>query len=144
VEVSLFWYVLGALLFSMVVWFLWSWRQKRAQAQNPILWAYGRLERSALGLGLAQHPSQTPAEFENALLADLSRPARPEWSSDWRRDVQPDIARLASLFSEHQYSGKQLPVEQAVESWYRIRTRMWLLGVLNRLFRRSGKMEQRR
>ncbi|MFN2189766.1 MAG: DUF3488 and DUF4129 domain-containing transglutaminase family protein [Candidatus Promineifilaceae bacterium] len=142
VEVSPFWYLLGVLLLFMAAWWIWSWRRKRTADQNPILWAYGRLMRSASRLGASHQPSQTPAEFEALLIGDLNRPARPNWSLKWRKEVQPDIIRLSSLFAAQRYSGKQPAPESALDSWNHIRLRMWFLGVLNRLFEGSPKKKE--
>ena len=101
--------------------------------QDPVLWTYGRLLRGAERIGQPMEPHQTPAEFETALLANLREPARPKWSGKWRQSVQPDIKRLASIFVARQYGGKQPDTGLAIDSWRRIRARMWILGLLNKV-----------
>jgi len=136
VKVSPFWYLLGVLLLVPAIWWIWNWQRQRAASQDSVLWAYGRLMLSAQHLDQPARPSQTPAEFEEALLKKLGEPAHPGWSLRWRQGVQPDIVRLASLFVDQQYGGKESATGQAVESWHRIRIRMWILGFLTRLFNR--------
>lgn len=144
VKVSPFWYLLGALLVVLVFWWIWSWRQQRAAARDHVLWAYGRLMRSAHHLGQPARPSQTPAEFEEALLDELEEPVLPRWSTKWRQDVQPDIVRLSSLFVDQQYGGKESTPRHAMESWHRIRLRMGILGLITRLFNRGQKESRER
>jgi transglutaminase-like putative cysteine protease len=141
--ISPFWWLLGAVLLVLVIWSIWKWRQKRVVRPDGVLWAYGRLLISAQRLGQPTPPHQTPAEFETALLARLEEPARPGWELKLRRGVQPDIVRLASIFIDRQYRGKAPAVDQARESWQRIRGRMWLLGLLDRLFNRGSKVARK-
>jgi transglutaminase-like putative cysteine protease len=141
--ISPFWWLLGAVLLVLVSWSSWKWRQKRVARPDGVLWAYGRLLSSAGRLGQPTPPHQTPAEFETALLARLEEPARPGWELKLRQGVQSDIVRLASIFVDRQYRGKAPAVDQARESWQRIRGRMWLLGLLDRLFNK-GRMADRK
>ncbi len=131
--ISPFWWWLGAILLVLAVWWIWRWRQKRMDRQDHVLWAYGRLLRSAERLGQSPQPHQTPAEFETVLLTSLQEPANPKWSGKWRQSVQPDIEQLASIFVARQYGGKQPDLRRALDSWRRIRIRMWALGLLNKL-----------
>ena len=54
-------------------------------------------------------------------------------------ELYPEIERLTAAFVNRQYAGKKPPGERpnqdwaAVSSWRRIRGRMWLLGLLNRI-----------
>jgi transglutaminase-like putative cysteine protease len=130
---SPFW-ALGLLALLPLGWWLWQRRRTRAARVRGVQWAFGRLLRSAEMLGQPTAPSQTPHEFEAGLkqrlqlLEEKRRVARVEAQA-----LYPDIENVVALYVSGQYSGKESPAEPAVNSWRRIRGRLWLLGLLERL-----------
>jgi hypothetical protein len=49
------------------------------------------------------------------------------------REIYPEVRGLTSSFVARQYGGQRPPDEAALASWRRIRLRLWLLGLYNRL-----------
>ena len=47
--------------------------------------------------------------------------------------LYPDIENVVASYVAGQYAGRRPPAEPAVNSWRRIRVRLWLLGLLERL-----------
>jgi transglutaminase-like putative cysteine protease len=128
---SPFW-ALGLLALLPLGWWLWH-RGRRADRVSGVPWAFGRLLRSAERLGQPTPLSQTPHEFEAGLKRRLgSMEGRPLVRLE-PQALFPDIENVVSSYVAGQYSGKQAPAEPAVNSWRRIRGRLWLLGLLERL-----------
>ncbi|MFW5941444.1 MAG: transglutaminase-like domain-containing protein [Chloroflexota bacterium] len=122
----------------------WFWRRRTASrsplAADPILHNYDRLLRSARRLGQPTPDSQTPAEFQNALLARLTAWEQRPWLSRRLRGLRHNVRRLTTLFIARQYSGRRLPpiaTRQAQELWRNMARRLQLLAILKK-FRRDA------
>jgi hypothetical protein len=131
----------------------WFMRVKR-ETQDSVLSAYGRLLRSANAIGSATPESQTPIEFEATFknrLGQMTAASKLAGSLIQKRPNQenesglPDAAaQLTDLFIAHQYrppggfNGDDLGLKARL-IWRRIRLRLWLLTLLNKLRRVVGK-----
>lgn len=122
----------------------WLWRRRTASlstlAADPILHNYDRLLRSARRLGQPTPGSQTPAEFQDALLARLAAWEQRPWLSRRLRGLRRNVRRLTTLFIARQYSGRELPpaaTRQAQELWRGMARRLQLLAILKK-FRRDA------
>lgn len=116
----------------------WFWRRRRGTGSDGLTRAYGQLLQSAQRLGQPTPPSQTPAEFEAALIKRLVEiqaqgPARQLGAER----LGSEISRLATAFSTRQYSRNKAVDEGALQGWRAIRYRLWLLGVVTKLRRSS-------
>jgi hypothetical protein len=128
-------------------WYLFRrWQERQAlrwHSADAILLAYGRLQHHARRLGQPTPASQTPAEFETALLTHLA--AEPTKTgrlaarlAQLQAAIRPDASRLVALFTARQY-GRATPLPAtagtARQSWLRLRPRLWLLRILKKLAR---------
>jgi transglutaminase-like putative cysteine protease len=135
----------GFMLLLLLGWYLWHRRPR--PAIDGVLWAYGRLQRSAQKWGQPAPASQTPAEFATALTVRLDQTGI--WSGNGfqvsglfgalyrslrlllRRgsNLPADVMQLAELFARRQYARQRPPAadQTAVVLWQRIRGRFWLL-----------------
>ena len=140
------WWLLLWLLLPIVLivggWYLWrQWRKKRA-GQDETQWVYRQLQRGARRLGQATPASQTPQEFERALLQRLddmegqSLAGRLEPSR-----LRSEIRQMTGAFASRQYSQDKIAPGSPAQNWRRMRRRYWLLGQLNRLTRRWSRNE---
>lgn len=118
------WWPIPILLLVLGVLVLWYRRDYKPQRADDVLWAYAKLQQYARRLGQPTPPSQTPKEFQTALL-----------ERDELIELNPEIKLVTDSFIRRQYSGKKNQSEQTVESWKRIRGRFWLLSSLSRIKR---------
>jgi transglutaminase-like putative cysteine protease len=138
-------WALGLLLLLLLGWF--GWHRRPRAAVDGVLWAYGRLQRSARGIGEPARASQTPAEFAAALATRLDQtgiwsvrpaPAAGLLMGPYRAlafilrrggNLPADAARLADLFARRQYARERPPAagQTAIALWTRIRLRFWFL-----------------
>ncbi|MGD2050296.1 MAG: transglutaminase domain-containing protein [Chloroflexota bacterium] len=125
-------------------WYFWWRRSPRITRKDGIIWAYDRLLRRAKQLNQPTPPSQTPKEFETALLNQLKMIER---GSLARRlnlaELSPDIKQVTTSFETHQYSRQKPDSSPAMESWRRIRGRLWLLSLMNRLSQMIARIESK-
>jgi transglutaminase-like putative cysteine protease len=139
------WWGIGLLLLLVLGWYLWHRRPR--PAVDGVVWAYGRLQRSAEKWGQPAPASQTPAEFAAALTARLDQTGI--WSAGafqaaglpgglyrslallLRRggSLPGAVAQIADLFARRQYARQRPPGagDTAVSLWKRMRVRIWLL-----------------
>ncbi len=132
------WLVLLWLLVPLAVaggiWLLWRRNQQKWAVQEEVQRIYGWLLHGARRLGQETPASQTPAEFEHALLSRLS-----DISGLWlvkRLSIErlsPDIQQLTQAFVLQQYAQDKRATGSPMVSWRRMRRRYWLLGQLLRL-----------
>ena len=123
--------------------------RRRPVEQEPILAVYGRLQQTANKLGQSTPQSQTPDEFEAGFNANLEQFAsrsktakrileRPADAHTKAPDLTKDAAQLTDLFIAHQYSDHSADKDASLEAnliWQRIRLRLWLLSLLNKVGR---------
>ncbi len=132
------------LFFLLVVWRRRSSHHHRSpKPQSGILWAYGRLLHSARRLGQDSPVSQTPDEFESAFLARLDELGNlPLARRLAPAQLQPAIKKLRQSFVAFQYSRQKPPAEPAQASWKKIRGRLWLLSLLEKIDRRLSRRDR--
>jgi transglutaminase-like putative cysteine protease len=138
-------WALGLLLLLLLGWF--GWHRRPRAAVDGVLWAYGRLQRSARGIGEPARASQTPAEFAAALVTRLDQtgiwsgqplpsdgliaPLYQGLASLLQRggNLPADATKLAELFARRQYARERPPAagQTAIAIWARIRLRFWFL-----------------
>jgi hypothetical protein len=116
-------------------WLLW-WSRRRRQKPpaDRALWAYDRLQRRAGRLGQSLQPSQTPAEFANALMTHLDVLSQRQFAP--RLDpaqLASEIERVTTTYAGRQYAQHKPPTGVAVKSWRRIRRQLWLLTIIENL-----------
>jgi transglutaminase-like putative cysteine protease len=126
-------WALGLLALLPLGWWLWRLRGKRSNQVRGVHWAFGRLLRSSERLGQPTAPSQTPHEFEAGLKRRLRSMEGRRLSQLEPQALYPDIENVVASYVAGQYSGKEPAAEPAVNSWRRIRGRLWLLALLERL-----------
>jgi hypothetical protein len=115
-------------------WYFWWRRTPRVTRKDGILWAYDRLLHRAKQLDQPIPPSQTPKEFQVALLGRLEMMERGSLARRLKlAGLFPDIKQVTTSFETHQYSRQKPDSSPAMESWRRIRGRLWLLSLMNRL-----------
>jgi transglutaminase-like putative cysteine protease len=134
------------LFLAAVGFLLWlSVGQTKRTGRDQVLWAYGRLLRSANRIGQPTPASQTPAEFGAAFKERVVSLGKQ--SSLFKRltkkettlprqavDLTENAVQLTDLFMSRQYSRPGIEEETERESetadalWRRIRLRLWLLG----------------
>ncbi|MEW5988967.1 MAG: transglutaminase domain-containing protein, partial [Chloroflexota bacterium] len=111
----------------------WWWRrrqQARAAGLDGIQWAYGRLLRSAAGLGQSAPLSQTPAEFTAAFLSHLQQRGVDDRPPGLVRWLTGPIRRLTTLYETRQYGRAPITVKDeaaARQLWQTIRRPLWQL-----------------
>ena len=125
-------WALGLLALLPVGWWLWR-RGRGVNRVHGIRWAFGRLQRGAERLGQPMRPSQTPHEFEIALKQRLRSMEGQRLTLFEPQALYPDIDNVVDAYVAGQYSGRSPAAEPAVNSWRRIRVRLWLLSLLDRL-----------
>lgn len=130
------WHVAILLALLIAPWWLWR-RRNRPPERDGVLWAYGRLQRSARKLGQPVRASQTPDEFVAALMARLNAFADQPW---WGQpqlarlvgEIQPRIERLTMLFIARRYGNEpRAGAAAAYNTWRRIRRPLLLLRIIN-------------
>lgn len=122
VQSTFLWWLLSIPVVALGAIIIWYRLAKKGQRKDGILWAYDKLQQSARRLGQPTPPSQTPQEFETALLHKVEL-----------NGLYPEIRSVTNSFIQKQYSGKNTQPEQAIESWKRIRGRFWLLSFWRRI-----------
>jgi transglutaminase-like putative cysteine protease len=136
---ALWWLPLPVAL-AMGGWYLWRRRRRKGSRSDEAQRIYSQLLQGARRLGQATPASQTPQEFERALLQRLGElegkrlsrrlgPAR----------LKAEVQQLTTAFAVRQYSQDKSTPGSAAENWRRMRWRYWLLGQLNRLTRRWSR-----
>ena len=126
---SFLWWLLPALVVVLGSLMFWYRLANKPQRLDGVLWAYSNLQQNARRLGQPTPSSQTPQEFQKALLEQVEL-----------NELSSEIRLVTNSFIRRQYSGKKAQPEQAVESWKRIRGRFWLLASwlkIKRLFLRK-------
>lgn len=138
------WIALLLMCAILAAWIWWLRRPRPAQppaAWDTLLWAYAHLQQSARRLGQPTPPSQTPAEFDNAITSRLAPWQSHRYLGRLLEGVQPAIGRLTALFSLRQYGPPGEISERAVgprREWRKLLRRLWLFSYLKRIFDRSG------
>lgn len=129
------WWSLPPILLILLGWWLFNRWQAQQLALDGVLWAYARLQRAGRGLGQPTPPSQTPAEFQQALLQRLAAlPAGPRLAR-LLAPTRPGIETLVQSFTRRQYSpDKPTPAGQkaARATWRQLRTPLLLARWLRR------------
>lgn len=129
------WLVL-LLLPLLLGWWVVRRRRQRPVVRDGILWAYDQLQQQARHLGQPTPPSQTPAEFQAALLTHLNdHPAQSSRLARLQAEIRPEAERLINLFIARQYGRVRPAAQSALHSWRRLRGRLWLLRILKKLRR---------
>lgn len=101
-------FFVGLIGAALVIWW-WRGRADRALRADGVIWAYGRLQKSASSLGSPATPSQTPAEFSSGLIAAIE--------SESSRLPQ-EIQTITRLYSRRRYAGKASGgEEEANHAW---------------------------
>jgi hypothetical protein len=129
---------LWLLLLPMLLlgWWLARQRRNRPVIQDRIVWAYDQLQQQARRLGQPTPPSQTPAEFQAALLTHLdNQPGQRSRLARLQAEIRPEAERLINLFIVRQYGRARPAAQAALYSWRRLRGRLWLLRILKKLGR---------
>jgi hypothetical protein len=142
--------VILALFMAAVGIMIWIMRGRHVE-QDLVLGAYGRLHRSANWIGQPTPESQTPIEFEatfkNRLTqlttkSQLARKLIKEGSTSASKftSLSEEAAQLTDLYIARQYQRRNEAQEAKNDYtadliWRRIRLRLWLLAVLNKLRR---------
>jgi transglutaminase-like putative cysteine protease len=128
------------------------WIMRGRHVEQDLVWgAYGRLQRSANWIGQPTPESQTPIEFEatfkNRLTqlttkSQLARKLIEEGSTSASKftSLSEEAAQLTDLYIARQYQRRNEAQEAKNDYtadliWRRIRLRLWLLAVLNKLRR---------
>ncbi|MGW8317617.1 MAG: transglutaminase family protein [Candidatus Promineifilaceae bacterium] len=126
-------------------WWLWRLRRDRLPTEDRVIWAYGRLQRSALQLGQPVPASQTPAEFQSAFTNRLQEFSQQKLANRLNlAQLYPEIERVTASFVARQYGGRQPPADVSLAAWRRIRTRLWFLRLFDRMRRLfTGRPSQR-
>jgi len=134
------WWLLLPVVLAIGSWLLWRRRRRKGSKSDEAQRIYGHLLRGARRLGQPTPASQTPQEFESALLQRLGDL---EGKSLSRRlgpaRLGPEVQQLTAAFAVRQYSQDKSTPGSAAENWRRMRWRYWLLGQLNRLTRRWSR-----
>lgn len=130
--------LLGLAAAALVGWRLWGrrlveWLAGPGPDLDETQRAFAGLQSSAAGLGHPPRPSQTPAEFAAALLAD------PAFDPPDNAGLRPAIERLTALFIGRQY-GRAEPSASgpaAREAWAGLRPALRRLALRRRLGRNN-------
>jgi hypothetical protein len=86
-------------------------------------------------------PSQTPTEFQGSLMNHLQQlDDKPFITRVNLPEIRPEIEQVTTDFMVKQYSGKEPSPTRSVESWRRIRGRLWWLSILERIRRLLDKI----
>jgi transglutaminase-like putative cysteine protease len=130
----------GPFLFALgavVWWIVDGWRLKRLAPMEAVITLYRRLYRHGQRLAVMERVGRTPHEFAGELtgrLAELahergSDPALPSFSQGvhWLIDLY-----VRGLYSPHEPSAAEKA--RAIETWGRLRQRLWLVWVRQRLW----------
>ena len=137
------WLLLWLLLPVLLIvggWLLWRRRKRKQAGLDEMQWVYARLQRGARRLGQATPASQTPQEFERALLQRLDDMEGQSLAGRLEPTrLRPEIRQMTGAFAVRQYSQDKIVPGSAVDNWRRMRLRYWLLGQLNRLTRRWSR-----
>lgn len=129
----------GLLLIGLLItgWVAFLRRRPRPVVEGS-LFAFGRLQQAAADLGCPPTPTQTPAEFEAALLAKLDDLARRPRLAGLLRGSAPRVQRIVNTYVQRRFaraapsSGDQLAAQRA---WREVRLPFRLSGWLLRLRR---------
>jgi hypothetical protein len=148
-------FLLVLFLFIAGVGFLFWLAVGRQTEPDSVLRAYGRLQRSANRIGQPTPESQTPNEFEKTFSHRISSLAQKSKTANWFINPRPDRAktakplqeeaqRLTELFMTYQYQKRDEAeeadtIQTAEFIWQRIRFRLWVLAILNKV----GRFSQR-
>jgi len=141
------WLLLLLLLPIIFLWVGWrlrsSRRRRSSRPKNGILWAYGRLLHSARRLDQDIPASQTPDEFETAFLARLDELGNlPLARRLAPAQLQPAVKKIGQSFVAFQYGRQKPPPELAQANWKKIRSRLWLLSLLEKIDRRLFRRDR--
>jgi hypothetical protein len=134
------WWLLLPVALAMGGWLLWRRQRRKGSKLDEAQRIYGQLLRGARRLGQATPASQTPQEFEDALLQRLGEMEGKRLTSRLGpARLKPEVQQLTTAFAVRQYSQDKRSPESAAENWRRMRWRYWLLGQLNRLTHRWSR-----
>lgn len=101
-------FFIGIIGLVLIIWW-WRGRAETALHADGVIWAYGRLQKSASSLGRPANASQTPAEFSSGLIATIE----PESSR-----VPHDIQLITRLYNRRRYAGHASGgEEEAKRAW---------------------------
>jgi transglutaminase-like putative cysteine protease len=130
---------LGALVAAAAGWRLWRWWLPGLSAEQRIALGYARLREMAPRLGVAVHPSDTPAEFAAAMQQGLAG-RRANWAR-LAGTVEGDMkqastgVRLVTYAYERISYAPTLPdsalMRQAAGKGWRLGWRLWRLAALS-------------
>jgi hypothetical protein len=142
-------FIIVTLLFLMTLaFFIWIIRRK-SDDREPVLVIYGRLQQSANRIGQLTPKSQTPHEFEAGFNEHINRFTHRSKTAKRILELNQNAAtkppaltkearHLTDLFMAHQYSNHMAEEDGSTEAniiWQRIRLRLWLLSLLNKVGR---------
>jgi transglutaminase-like putative cysteine protease len=115
----------------------WLWRhwQQQLAGRDSVVWAYGRLQHHAGKLGQPHQSSQTPDEFTAVLLTHLNNYAKNPRLESLISRIRPHIQQINNLFIRRRYGAAAGGMTTAQKSWQQIRWPLWLLRLINRIFR---------
>ncbi|GJM41373.1 MAG: hypothetical protein DHS20C20_16550 [Ardenticatenaceae bacterium] len=124
--------VVGVSLLVAVGWWLW-WRERLPSDADAVLWCYARWQQTALKLGFAPDPSNTPAEFLAQFQAHLRmRYGRSPRLAKRLAQVQPHLVELTQLYVQRCYAGDaQSGRVRAWQSWQQVKRPLRLLQLFN-------------
>jgi hypothetical protein len=117
---------------------IWSVQRRRRKwtGYDEVRRIYGQLLLGARRLGQDIPASQTPDEFENALLVRLDELGSQRLASRLETaQLEPNIQQLTQAYIRRQYGRDKQLDDSAAAAWRRMRFRYWLLGGVHRLSR---------
>ncbi len=145
---NVYFLVIVVLFVAAVGTMVWLMRGKRTD-QDIVSLVYGRLQKNANRLGQPTPASQTPIEFETRFKGRLKRLTtgsqlasglieERSGAAGKHQSLPDETAELAALYMAHQYQQqderqKGRDSYRAERIWQRIRLRLWLLAIINKL-----------
>lgn len=112
--------------------YLYTRRLERDRPEPKTVWqAYDRLQKAAADLDTATRTTQTPAEFETALLNRVDQLAEHPRPGKWLAETRPGIQAIASAYAARRYSPQKEDPEgdrRLWRTWQRMRRSLWLSG----------------
>lgn len=130
------------LLFALVAaagFIRWWWQRGQLPAgADAVIWSYGRLQQTAVQLGQASQPSQTPQEFLAALQTYLSHFSQSPRLVRRIEQLQPHLTQLTSLYIRRRYAGDAESGQiKAWQSWQQVKRPLFLLRGVRKFAKRK-------
>ena len=116
------------------------WRLRRLSPARAAAAAYLRLRRQATGLAVPAPAGTTPLELAAHIAGRLEALAEGRWSA-YLRQGRAEVHTIAGIYARSLYGPRRLETaegREAVQAWTRLRWRLWLAALLERLKRRHG------